>query len=157
MLQRNRLIAAAAGATVVVEAGWRSGSLNTAHHAADLGRPLGAVPGPVTSATSVGCHRLLRESDARCITGPEDAAELLGIGGPQPTLFDDCDSIPRTDDATRIADALTSRSWRDVDDIARRSGMAVVDVRVHLGMMQLAGDAESEGPVWRRLAARPSR
>lgn len=48
-LQRNRLIAALSDATIVVEAGWRSGSLNTAHHALDLGRGLGAVPGPVTS------------------------------------------------------------------------------------------------------------
>lgn len=48
-LQRNRLIAASSAATVVIEAGWRSGSLNTAGHAAALGRPLGAVPGPVTS------------------------------------------------------------------------------------------------------------
>lgn len=48
-LQRNRLIAALSDATIVVEAGWRSGSLNTAGHAASLGRPLGAVPGPVTS------------------------------------------------------------------------------------------------------------
>src|SRR5699024_2238102 len=49
-LQRNRLIAAATGAVVVVEAAWRSGALSTAHHAAGLLRPVGAVPGPVTSA-----------------------------------------------------------------------------------------------------------
>ncbi|WP_397427927.1 DNA-processing protein DprA, partial [Pseudolysinimonas sp.] len=67
-LQRNRLIAAAARATVVVEAGWRSGSLNTAGHAAQLGRPLGAVPGPVTSSASAGCHRLIREYDAVCVS-----------------------------------------------------------------------------------------
>ena len=48
-LARNRLIAAISAATVVVEAGWRSGSLNTAGHAAALGRSIGAVPGPVTS------------------------------------------------------------------------------------------------------------
>ena len=57
-LQRNRLIAAMSQATVVLEAGWRSGSLNTAGHAAALGRPVGAMPGPVTSAASAGCHRL---------------------------------------------------------------------------------------------------
>ena len=42
----------------------RSGSLNTAHHAQELGRPLGVVPGPITSATSMGCHRLLRDGVA---------------------------------------------------------------------------------------------
>lgn len=48
-LQRNRVIAALGDATVVVEAGHRSGALNTAGHAAAMSRPLGAVPGPVTS------------------------------------------------------------------------------------------------------------
>jgi DNA processing protein len=78
-LQRNRLIAAASGATVVLEAGWRSGSLNTAGHAASLGRPLGAVPGPVTSAASAGCHRLIREFEAVCVTNPDEMAELAPI------------------------------------------------------------------------------
>ncbi|MDF2576486.1 MAG: dprA, partial [Agromyces sp.] len=73
-LQRNRLIAAAADATVVLEAGMRSGSLNTAGHAAALGRPLGAVPGPVTSPASAGCHRLLREFDAVCVVGRRAAS-----------------------------------------------------------------------------------
>ena len=75
-LMRNRLIAASTKATVVVEAGWRSGSLNTAGHAFTLGRPLGAVPGPVTSAASAGCHRLIRECGAIVITNADEAAEL---------------------------------------------------------------------------------
>lgn len=76
-LQRNRLIAASSQATVVIEAGWRSGSINTANHAVSLVRPLGAVPGPVTSASSAGCHRLLRESTAICVTTPQEMIELL--------------------------------------------------------------------------------
>lgn len=76
-LLRNRLIAASSQATVVMEAGWRSGSLNTANHAATLGRPLGVVPGPVTSAASAGCHRLLREYDAVCVTTASEMLELL--------------------------------------------------------------------------------
>lgn len=76
-LSRNRLLAAATQATVIVEAGFRSGSLNTAGHAASLGRPLGAVPGNVTSAASAGCHRLLREYDARAITTGAEALELI--------------------------------------------------------------------------------
>lgn len=75
-LARNRLIAASTRATVVVEAGFRSGSLNTAAHAIALGRPVGAVPGPVTSAASAGCHRLLREFGAKLITDATDASEL---------------------------------------------------------------------------------
>lgn len=76
-LQRNRLIAAASQATVVIEAGARSGSLNTAGHAAQLGRPLGAVPGPVTTAHSIGCHRLLREYDAICVTSGNEMSQLI--------------------------------------------------------------------------------
>ena len=75
-LMRNRLIAAGSNATFVVEAGYRSGALNIAGHAAALGRPLGAVPGPVTSPTSSGCHRLIKETGARIITDATDAAEL---------------------------------------------------------------------------------
>ncbi|MEH0109107.1 DNA-processing protein DprA [Tersicoccus sp. MR15.9] len=76
-LQRNRLIAALSAVTVVVEARWRSGALNTAHHAAGLGREVGAVPGSVRSATSAGCHRLLREGGAVCVTDVDDVLELL--------------------------------------------------------------------------------
>ena len=75
-LQRNRLIAANSSAVLVTEAGWRSGSLGTASHAARLGRPVGAVPGPVTSAASAGTHRLIREHGVILVTNSEQAAEL---------------------------------------------------------------------------------
>ena len=69
-------MAAVTQATVVIEAGWRSGSLNTAGHARELGRPVGAVPGPVTSAASAGCHRLIRDHGATLVTCDEDMAAL---------------------------------------------------------------------------------
>jgi DNA processing protein len=72
---RNRLIAAAR-ATVVTEAGWRSGARNIAVHAFGINRPVGAVPGPVTSPASAGCHRLIREYGAQLVTTAEDAAAL---------------------------------------------------------------------------------
>ena len=75
-LQRNRLIAANSSSVLVTEAGWRSGSLATASHAATLGRPVGAVPGPVTSAASAGTHRLIRDHAATLVTNSEEAAEL---------------------------------------------------------------------------------
>ncbi len=147
-LARNRLIAALGGATVVVEAGWRSGSLNTAAHAAGLGRPLGAVPGPVTNGSSAGCHRILREMDARCVTTSAEVCELLGLDVGEPTTPGE-----RTDDTTRVVDALSSRAWRTVDDLARRSGMAPVDVSARLGLLALEGRAEAEGGTWRRAAS----
>lgn len=147
-LARNRLIAAGADGTVVVEAGWRSGSLNTAGHAASLGRPLGAVPGPVTSAASAGCHRLLREYDARCVTCADDVRELVGIET-SPTLFDTGPSGGGTSGATRLRDALSTRTPRSLDDIARRAGMSVDEARAGLGLLALAGYAESGEAGWR--------
>jgi DNA processing protein len=76
-LVRNRVIAALTCGTVVVEAGQRSGALNTARHAAELGRPLMAVPGPVTSRESAGCHRIIREWAAACVTCAADIIEML--------------------------------------------------------------------------------
>src|SRR5437773_2721395 len=76
-LVRNRVIAALGCGTVIVEAGERSGALNTARHAANLGKPLMAVPGPVTSAQSAGCHRIIREWGASCVTRAADIIELL--------------------------------------------------------------------------------
>jgi DNA processing protein len=78
-LQRNRLIAAIGQATVVVEAGFRSGSINTAGHANELDRPVGAIPGPINSTRSAGCHRLIKERRAELISTPSDLDELLGI------------------------------------------------------------------------------
>lgn len=145
-LQRNRIIAALSAATVVVEAGWRSGSLNTAGHAAALARGLGAVPGPVTSATSAGCHRLLREYDAECITSADDARALLGIDASGAA---ELSGIRSTDDAVRVRDALSARTARTTVEVARRSGMAVADVEAVLGLLTLGGDAERDAQGWR--------
>lgn len=76
-LTRNRLIAALSKGTIVVEAAFRSGSLRTARDAAELMRVVMAVPGPVTSPTSDGCHRLIGERCAEIVTSVADAMELL--------------------------------------------------------------------------------
>ena len=77
-LVRNRLIAAIAKATLVVEAAYKSGSLRTAHDAAELLRPVMAIPGPINSAMSQGCHRLISERAAELITSVADAVEFIG-------------------------------------------------------------------------------
>lgn len=147
-LQRNRLIAALSAGTVVVEAGWRSGSLNTAHHASALGRPVGAVPGPVTSAASAGCHRLLRELEATCVTSAADVRELLGWRDALIPVAD-AEQGSRTTDRTRVRDALSGRSARSAEDIARRSGLSIADVQSHLGLLRLEGLARFDGHAWR--------
>ena len=76
-LTRNRLIAALSQATLVVEAAFRSGSLRTARDAAELFRPVMAIPGPITSPTSEGCHRLIGERAAEIVTSISDAVEFI--------------------------------------------------------------------------------
>ncbi|MFE6966574.1 DNA-processing protein DprA [Agromyces sp. NPDC057679] len=157
-LQRNRLIAATGAATVVIEAGLRSGSLNTAAHAAQLGRPLGAVPGPVTSPSSAGCHRLMRERDATCVVDASQMAELasvMGVGidtGPAAHTTAAAESSP---EAVRLLDALSSRSARSVDDLARRSGISPGLVMSTLAELEVddlvARDLDGD---WRRRVRR---
>lgn len=76
-LTRNRLIAAIASATIVIEAAHRSGSLRTARDAAELLRPVMAIPGPITSPTSEGCHRLIADRSAEIVTSVSDVIALL--------------------------------------------------------------------------------
>lgn len=78
-LTRNRLIAALSKATLVVEAAFRSGSLRTARDAAELLRPVMAIPGPINSPQSEGCHRLIGERAAEIVTSVVDAVEFVGV------------------------------------------------------------------------------
>jgi DNA processing protein len=75
-LARNRLIAAMCQGLVVVEAAARSGSMHAATCALELGRPVMAVPGPVTSAMSAGTHRLIRDG-AQLVRDADDVTEVL--------------------------------------------------------------------------------
>jgi DNA processing protein len=77
-LIRNRLIAAISRSTLVVEAAFRSGSLRTAREAAELFRPVMAIPGQVSSPTSDGCHRLIADRTAEIVTSVADFMELIG-------------------------------------------------------------------------------
>ena len=76
-LLRNRIIAALGRGTVIIEAAVRSGTLSTARHAISLGRPLMAVPGPVTSAMSAACHALIRDQGATLVTSAADIVTCL--------------------------------------------------------------------------------
>lgn len=76
-LTRNRLIAAISTATVVIEAAFRSGSLRTARDAAELLRPVMAIPGPITSPTSEGCHRLIADRSAEIVTSVSDVIAMV--------------------------------------------------------------------------------
>lgn len=156
-LQRNRLIAAASVATVVVEAAWRSGALSTAAHAAALLRPVGAVPGPVTSASSAGCHRLLREGAAVCVTDAAEAIELAGLVGDdlaEPVAASGAGRVGDglSQDGRRALDALPLRRGEPADSVARAAGLTLEEARAALGALELEGLAVQGGGVWKRTS-----
>lgn len=137
-LQRNRSIAALATATLVTEAGMRSGSLNTAGHAAELGRDLGAVPGPVTSAASAGCHRLIREYGATLVSNPDELREFLGLGDAAGQLIDGI--VDRqTASHRRVLDALPLRGIRSAGEVALAAGLGTEEARGVLAELEMLG------------------
>ncbi|GIG21835.1 DNA processing protein DprA [Cellulomonas chitinilytica] len=151
-LQRNRLIAAGSRATVVVEAAWRSGAMSSAHHAARLLRPVGAVPGPVTSAASAGCHRLLRDGIAVCVTDADEVAELAGSAGCD--LVDERVEAPRPGDGLdpvtrRVLEALPRRVPTDLATVASSAGVTTAEARAALGLLELDGSAVRSSAGWR--------
>lgn len=153
-LVRNRLIAALAAGTVVVEAGVRSGARRTATAAAALGRVVMAVPGPVTSALSVGCHALIRDEQAVLVTRVAEIVEAVGRIGSDlaPTL-----ASPRrpTDglspDLAAVFEALPARACRHPEQLARDSGIPLHRVRAALPLLELQGLAECSVTGWSRV------
>lgn len=150
-LTRNRLVAALAGATVVVEAGARSGAANTAAWARALGRTVCAVPGPVTSSASVGCHALLRSRAAELVTRAEEVVEVIGHMGEfapdeaRPTS--PLDGFGEVD--KRVYDALPARGARTVDEIAVASGLPPNRILGPLAMLEVAGLVVREHGRWK--------
>jgi len=164
-LVRNRVIAALGCGTVIVEAGERSGALNTARHAANLGKPLMAVPGPVTSAQSAGCHRIIREWGASCVTRAADIIELLsplgtpdalapGGGRDHAWLLDPGGApMPSRDDldpdSARVLDALPARGGAGTSTIAVEAGVDLDTVLRCLGRLAGYGFIERCDRGWR--------
>lgn len=152
-LQRNRLIAALSSVTVVVEARWRSGALNTAHHAETLGRAVGAVPGSVHSANSAGCHRLLRDGGAVCVTDAAEVAELASPSGtalPEPRHGSAQVQDGLTLEDLILLDALPLRSTTSIEKLCAVAGLGQESVRAGLGRLGLLGLAVSERGGWKR-------
>jgi DNA processing protein len=154
-LTRNRLVAALSGATVVVEAGVRSGAANTAGWAGDLGRPVCAVPGPVTSAMSVGCHALLR-GGAHLVTRAEDVVELIGrIGELAPALARPSSPLDDLSDTERrVYEALPARAARSADEIAVAAGIPAYQVLGPLAMLEVAGLVVNREGRWKTAPRR---
>jgi DNA processing protein len=182
-LTRNRLIAALSTATLVVEAARRSGANNTARHCVTLQRPLLAVPGPITSAMSAGCHELIRRDrdpallvssveDVLAVVGrigegltdPSGAGNGAGADGAGTTTM--CDGglsssadaaraeLDRIDSVSRrVFDGLPARRFARPEEIAVRCGLSPLDVIRALPTLDLAGLVEA-GDGGYRIAAR---
>lgn len=145
--RRNRLIAALASVTIVVEAGVKSGALNTATQALELGRTVAAVPGPIDAPQSVGANTLLRDG-ATVIVDVADALQLAGLTPP-----------PRRPDP-EIASAAEQAVWAalvdgalDVDTLTVRSGLPARECLAAVTTLELNGAIECAftGEIRRRL------
>jgi len=155
-LDRNRLIAALSRGTVVVEAAARSGSLVTARLADELGRPVLAVPGPVTSEASEGTHQLIRDG-ALLVTRAVEVIEHLGDLGAD---LADPTSSARTSSrrprdaldpvAARVLDALPreGRGALDTVEAALAAGLEPRAVHAALGRLSVSGWVQRDERGW---------
>lgn len=156
-LTRNRVIATLGRGTVVVEAALRSGARRTAGDAAELSREVMAVPGPVTSAMSAGCHEMLRVENARLVTDTADVLDIVGTLG--------VDASPRRRGEERPHDGLDELHLRVFEalpvqrsagpaSLARVAGVDVASVLRCLATLSARGLAELVDGGWRKVASR---
>lgn len=150
-LSRNRVIAALSRATVVVEAAERSGTTATARAAYAMARPVLAVPGPVTSLASRGCHRMIQTGEAQLAAAFDDVLAAVDLeaglqrGGP-----DDDDSMGQPDlIASRVRDAIPARGGITSEGIVCATGLSEQDVSPALTRLVDDGLLEYGHEGWR--------
>jgi DNA processing protein len=164
-LVRNRVIAALATGTLVVEASQRSGAVNTARHARDLRRRLMAVPGPVTSDLSAGCHQVIREWQGTLVTSAAEVVEHLSpvgeslaaepgtvvqlAGRRQAPLVFPRDLLDL--ESARVLDAMPRRGGMGTVRVAQRAGLAPTTTATLLGKLATGGFVERCDDGWRLL------
>jgi DNA processing protein len=153
---RNRIISGMSLGVLVIEASLRSGALITARLCAeDHGREVMALPGRVDSATSGGCHKILREGWATLVTNAADVLDALGEAGQTlkagvaqqadqhgssaPSLFEQSLSEPQR----KLIDALAEP--RDMDQLVVTTGLPVASIQAELTMLQIRGMVKREG------------
>ncbi|UUZ61866.1 DNA-processing protein DprA [Nocardioides sp. B-3] len=154
-LSRNRLIAALSRGTVLVEAALRSGALNTANWADQLSRVLMGIPGPVTSATSRGVHKRIREGAATPVTSGLDVLELVAASGEQLTVVQRGPERAH-DDFTlcevRVLDAVPVARGASTESISSIAGVGVQEANRVLVALTDAGLVHRGVDGWRLVA-----
>jgi DNA processing protein len=152
-LVRNRLIAALTAGTVVVEAAARSGAMRTALVAGGLGRAVMVVPGPVTSAQSLGCPELARRPEVSTVGRVAHVVEEVsrvgdGYAPPPGSPSRPTDGLGPA--AMRVYDALPLRTARTAVRLAHDAGVDPAGLATHLSELEARGLAETDGGRWRR-------
>lgn len=143
-LQRNRLIAALSQSTIVIEANWRSGALNTATHAQALERMILAVPGPITSPKSAGTNKLIADGRAQLVLDAADLLDRLGLQNRLPTQ-EELAGLGAIE--VRVLDAL-GFDGLEIADICNAAGITREEARFGLGNLELDGLVARRGNSW---------
>ncbi len=156
-LARNRIIAALSRGILVTEGRHRSGAISTAVHGLEIGRWVGAVPGSVTSATSAGPHRLIRDYPVELVSSGAELCNSLGFNNQtQPMLIPDATAGPQrlTDGLNpieqRIVEALSPRTYRNLDEVFAIAGLSVPEAMPVLSQLHRRGLAVQRGHAWKR-------
>lgn len=163
-LSRNRVIAGLGRATVVVEAAVRSGTTATARAAVAMNRVVLAVPGPVESPASAGCHRLVRDGLALLAGEVDDVLAALDLGAlsePPARRPPRADAPPAARSREGLGarevvvlDALPGRGAIPLEALVRAAGLAPTDVLAAVSRLMLRGLVEEDDRGW-RLARSP--
>ncbi|MCA8952071.1 MAG: DNA-protecting protein DprA, partial [Planctomycetes bacterium] len=141
-VRRNRILAGATAATLVVEGSLTSGALHTARFAAEAGADVFAVPGPIHSELSQGCHRLVVEG-AQLVEGPEALLRDLGVAGQGRAL-----ELTGSADEQAVLAAL-AHGGRPSDLLERESGLErATFVRALLRLEERGGIRRLPGDLW---------
>ncbi|GGG69997.1 DNA-processing protein DprA [Corynebacterium pelargi] len=154
-LTRNRLVAALSAGVVVVEAAWRSGALNTLLWAQALGKVAMAIPGPISSVNSLGCHEKIKSGDAQMVCSGQEILELTQrLGSVDATAqyeldfaADPIQRLPRNE--LRVFDALSTRP-QGAEDISQQSGLSMALCMHLLVTLEHKGLIQREGARWLR-------
>jgi len=155
---RNRIISGLSKGCLVVQAAKKSGALITAQYALDQGRELFAVPGPINSPLSVGCHDLIRNG-ATLVASANDITEVIGTLYTasriyQRELFDHSEqkreATPDSSPESRIKQLCSTP--RSLDDLVDLTSMPLNELHAHLFQLQLKGQLQQDFMgLWQRI------
>jgi DNA processing protein len=145
---RNRIISGLSRAVVIVEAAEKSGALITAHHAAEQGRSVLAVPGPVDSPASGGTNALIRDGAVLCRGAQDVLEELQGVSAavapagregaaPPPPPRGPATPPPGLDEGQRRVWEALAEGPRHVDELVQRLGVGVPQLSGMLLMLEM--------------------